>query len=219
MSKALELGEKLIEVGQLLYRSGMLAGTDGNLSARINPESILITKSGVAKGRLKKGDFVTLDLNGKVLDSDTKPSSESGMHLTVYKERPDVWACVHAHPPFSTSFAVAGIKLERNVLPEVAVFVGEIPLVEYATPGVGAISGTIKPYVKEHNAFLLCNHGLLTIGKSIDEAFHRHETVEHYARIMFLALRLGHVNTIPSEELKRLDEIRRKKELLAPVES
>lgn len=218
MSKALELGEKLIEVGASLYRSGMLAGTDGNLSARIDSETILITRSGVAKGRLKKGDFVTLELGGKVLDSDCRPSSEAAMHLTVYNERPEVGSCVHAHPPFSTSFAVAGIKLERNVLPEVAVFVGDIPLVEYAPPGVGAISIAIRPYVKECNAFLLRNHGLLTVGKTIDEAFYRHETVEHYARIMFLALRLGNVNTIPSDELKRLDDLRRKKELVYPGE-
>jgi L-fuculose-phosphate aldolase len=214
-----ELGEKLIEVGSSLYRSGMLAGTDGNLSARIDDQTVLITRSGVAKGRLKKDDFVTVDLSGRVVNSKYKPSTEAAMHLTVYNERPDVWACVHSHPPFSTSFAVAGIKLERNVLPEVAVFVGDIPLIEYAPPGIGAISKAIKPHLRENNAFLLRNHGLLTIGKSVEQAFHRHETVEHYARIMFLALRLGNVNTIPSEELKRLDEMRRQKELVALGES
>ncbi len=219
MAKALELGEKLIEVGQSLYRSGMLAGTDGNLSARIDGQNILVTRSGVAKGRLKKDDFVTVDLTGKPVGSAKKPSTEAAMHLTVYNERPDVQACVHSHPPFSTAFAVAGIKLERNVLPEVAVFVGEIPLIDYAPPGVGAISKAIKPFLQDNNAFLLRNHGLLTLGKSIEEAFHRHETVEHYARILFLAMRLGNVNTIPDGELERLDEIRRNKELIALGES
>jgi len=219
MPNAVELSEKLADVGQSLYRAGMLAGTDGNLSARIDSDTILITRSGAAKGRLGKTDFLKVDLNGRALDSDLKPSSESSMHLTVFEHRPDIMACVHSHPPFSTSFAVAGIKLERNVLPEVAVFVGEIPLIDYAPPGIGAISKAITPFVKEHNAFLLRNHGLLTIGRTIDEAFHRHETVEHYARILFLAIRLGNVNTIPNDELKRLDELRRSRELAAVGES
>jgi len=219
MPKADKLKKKLIEIGSSLYRSGMLAGTDGNLSARIDEERVLVTRRGVAKGRLKEGDFVTVDLDGNVLKSKAQPSSEAAMHLTVYKERPDVWACVHSHPPFATSFAVSGIKLERNVLPEVAIFVGDIPLIDYAPPGIGAISKAIKPFVADNNAFLLRNHGLLTIGRTIDEAFHRHETVEHYARIMFLATRLGKVNTIPEDDLIRLDEIRKQRNLSAVGES
>lgn len=203
-----KLKKKLITIGSSLYRSGMLAGTDGNLSARIDKKRVLITRSGAAKGRLKSGDFVTVDLSGKVLKSKIRPSTEAAMHLTVYNGRPDVWACVHTHPPFATSFAVAGIKLERNVLPEVTVFVGEIPLIDYAPPGVGAISKAITPFLLENNALLLRNHGLLTFGRTVEEAFHRHETVEHYARIMFLATRLGNVNTIPSDDLIRLDELR-----------
>ncbi len=203
--------KKLIEIGASLYRSGMLAGTDGNLSARIDKQHILVTRSGAAKGRLKTGDFVILDLTGKVLKSKARPSTESAMHLTVYNARPDVRACVHTHAPFSTSFAVAGIKLERNVLPEVTIFVGDIPLIDYAPPGIGAISKAIKPFIADNNALILRNHGLLTFGRTIEEAFHRHETVEHYARIMFLSIRLGNVNTIPDDDLIRLDELRRRR--------
>ncbi len=219
MPKSDKLRKKLMTIGNSLYRSGMLAGTDGNLSARIDKERILVTRSGSAKGRLKTGDFVVVDLSGKVLKSKLKPSTEAAMHLTVYNARPDVWACVHTHPPFSTSFAVAGIKLERNVLPEVAVFVGDIPLIEYAPPGVGAISKAIRPYLADNNALLLRNHGLWTLGRTIDEAFYRHETVEHYARIMFLATRLGNVNTIPDNDLVRLDELRRRRNAAAVAES
>ena len=213
MSKVEKLRKKLIEIGGSLYRSGMLAGTDGNLSARIDERYVLVTRSGAAKGRLKERDFVVVDLDGNVVKSRHKPSTEAAMHLTVYNARPDVWACVHTHPPFATSYAVAGIKLERNILPEVAVFVGEIPLIEYAPPGVGAISKAIKPYLTDNNALLLRNHGLLTLGKDIEEAFHRHETVEHFARIMFLATRLGNVNTIPDDDLIRLDELRRRRNM------
>ncbi len=219
MAKVDKLKKKLIEIGRSLYRSGMLAGTDGNLSARIDEKRVLVTRSGAAKGRLKAGDFVIVNLSGNVLKSKTRPSSEAAMHLTVYNARPDVWACVHSHPPFATSFAVAGIKLERNVLPEVAVFVGEIPLIDYAPPGIGAISKAISPFLGEHNALLLRNHGLLTIGRTIAEAFHRHETVEHYARIMFLATRLGNVNTIPDDDLVRLDELRKQRNLSTVGES
>lgn len=218
MPKVDKLKKNLIEIGRSLYRSGMIAGTDGNLSARIDEQRVLVTRRGVAKGRLKNGDFVVVDLNGNVLKTRVQPSSEAAMHLTVYKERPDVGACIHSHPPFATSFAVAGIKLERNVLPEVAVFVGDIPLIDYAPPGIGAISKAIQPYVAGNNAFLLRNHGLLTIGRTIDEAFHRHETVEHYARIMFLASRLGQVNTIPDDDLIRLDEIRKQRNLSTVIE-
>ena len=219
MPKLNKLRKKLIEIGSSLYRSGMLAGTDGNLSARIDEKLVLVTRSGAAKGRLKASDFVTVDLSGKVLKSKIRPSTEAAMHLTVYNARPDIWACVHTHPPFATSFAVAGIKLERNVLPEVTVFVGEIPLIDYAPPGVGAISKAIKPFLLENNALLLRNHGLLTFGRTIEEAFYRHETVEHYARIMFLAMRLGNVNTIPDNDLIRLDELRRQRNAAAVSES
>jgi L-fuculose-phosphate aldolase len=104
-------------------------------------------------------------------------------------------------------------------LPEVTVFVGEIPLIDYAPPGVGAISKAIKPFLLENNALLLRNHGLLTFGRTIEEAFHRHETVEHYARIMFLAMRLGNVNTIPDDDLIRLDKLRRRRNAAAVSES
>lgn len=195
-------------VGTHLYRAGMLAGTDGNLSARISKGNILVTKSGVAKGRLKSTDFVKVDLSGKVLGGKSRPSSEVSMHLTVYNERPDVGACVHSHAPFATSFAVAGIPLEKNILPEVVLFVGDIPLIDYAPPGIGAISKAIKPFLKDNNAFLLRNHGLLTVGETIEEAFHRHETVEHFARILFLAKQLGNVNAIPDDDFVRLSELR-----------
>jgi L-fuculose-phosphate aldolase len=162
----------------------------------------------VAKGRLGQDDFVEVDLEGELISGAGKPSSETAMHLTAYENRPDVQACLHSHPPYATSFAVAGIELARNILPEVAVFVGDVPLIEYAPPGTGAISKAIEPFLGNNNAFLLRNHGLLTIGGSVDEAFFRHETVEHFAKILWRARQLGAVNTIPDDELRRLDKIR-----------
>ena len=208
MGQASELKNELIETGRLLYEKGMLAGSDGNLSAKIDENQLLITKSGVAKGRLKSDDFVEIDFDGKQVSGDGKPSTEAAMHLTVYKNRSDICCCLHSHPPYATSFAVAGMELSRNILPEVAVFVGDIPLLEYAPPGTGAISESIAPFLDKNDAFLLKNHGLLTIGKSIEEAFFKHETVEHFARILWMAKQLGNVNRIPDDELKRLDQLR-----------
>jgi len=179
----------------------------------------MVTRSGAVKGRLNKKDFVVVDLEGNLIQSEAPPSSESSMHLAVYNARPDVWACVHSHAPFSTAFAVAGMPLEKNVLPEVVVFVGEIPLIDYAPPGVGAISKAISPYLKDNDAFLLRNHGLLTIGRTIEQAFHRHETVEHFARILFLASRLGNVNTIPESDFQRLNDVRRLRNATGTSES
>ena len=208
MGQASELKNELIETGRLLYEKGMLAGSDGNLSAKIDENRLLISRSGVAKGRLQSGDFVEIDFDGKQVSGDGKPSTEAAMHLTVYKNRSDICCCLHSHPPYATSFAVAGIELDRNILPEVAVFVGDIPLLEYAPPGTGAISEAIAPFLDKNDAFLLKNHGLLTIGKSIEEAFFKHETVEHFARILWMAKQLGNVNRIPDDELKRLDQLR-----------
>jgi len=207
MGNSNELKNELIEKGRLLYEKGMLAGSDGNLSARIDDNRLLITRSGVAKGRLGIDDFVEVDIEGELISGSSKPSSETAMHLTVYKNRADIRCCLHSHPPYATSFAVAGIELSRNILPEIAVFVGNILLVEYAPPGTGAISKAIGPLLENNEAFLLKNHGLLTIGKSIEEAFFKHETVEHFAKILWMAKQLGNVNTISDDELKRLDKI------------
>ena len=199
----------LVDTGQRLYARGYVSGTDGNFSVKLDDDRILITPAGVAKGQLAPDDLVIVDQNGKQLQGNRKPSSEMAMHLIVYKARPDIRACVHAHPPYATAFAVAGIHLAEDILPEVVVAVGGIPLTDYAPPGTDAVPKSIEPHLEANNAFLLRNHGLLTIGRSLDEAYHRHEVVEHYARIVFLARQLGNVASIPSEDFARLDKMRR----------
>jgi L-fuculose-phosphate aldolase len=195
---------QIITAGRLLSDRQMLAGSGGNLSIRLDSDRILITRSGVAKSRMVEGDIVVVDPDGRRTQGDGEPSSEMLMHLFVYRERPDIMACVHAHPPYATGFAVAGIPLSADVLPEVIVYVGEIPLTPYAAPGTDAVPRSLAPFIQKHNAFLLSNHGLLTIGWTMDEALNRHETVEQFARIMAVARQLGPVNHIPSEDLKRL---------------
>lgn len=188
----------------------MLAGTDGNISVKLDDDRIMITPSGVPKGRMSPDEMVIVDINGKHLQGNKKASSEMLMHLAVYKARPEIKSCVHSHAPYATAFAAAGIELKEDILPEVVVFIGAIPLTDYAPPGTDAIPKSLEPYLDNHNAFLLRNHGLLTIGHDLNEAFNRHETVEHFAKIVHLARQLGNVNSIPSDDFKRLEKMRAK---------
>jgi L-fuculose-phosphate aldolase len=208
MASPFTMKKALVDYGRRLYEQGMIAGTDGNLSVRLDDDRIMVTPSGLPKGRLAPEDMVLVDINGKHLQGAHRASAELAMHLLVYRRRSDVNACIHAHPPHATAFAVAGIQLEQDVLPEVVVTVGRIPLTDYAGPATEEVPRSIEPFVDNSNAFMLRNHGLLTVGGSIEEAFNRHEVVEHYARIILLARHLGNIDTIPGEDFKRLERMR-----------
>lgn len=208
MASPFIMRKAVADFGRRLYEQQMIAGTDGNLSVRLDDDRILVTPSGLPKGRLSPEDMVVVDINGKHLQGSHQASAELAMHLLVYQRRSEVNACIHAHPPHATAFAVAGIGLESDVLPEVVVTVGKIPLTDYAGPGTDEVPKSIEPHVDTCNAFLLRNHGLLTIGRSLEEAFNRHEVLEHYARIVLLARHLGNIDAIPSEDYKRLQRMR-----------
>ncbi len=210
MGSSLSAERAVVDIGRRLHERGMVAGTDGNISVRLDDDRIMVTPSGLAKGRLADNDMVIVDINGKLLQGNNRPSSEVDMHLCVYRSRPEVRACVHSHAPYATAFAVAGIQPGDDVLPEVVVDVGRVQLTEYAPPGTEAVPRSIKPHLESCNAMLLRNHGLLTIGRSLEEAYCRHELVEHYLKILFLARQLGNVEAIPSDDFERLENIRRK---------
>jgi L-fuculose-phosphate aldolase len=205
-----KIAQEIIEVGSRLYTRALLAGTDGNISVRLDKSQILITASGVCKGRMKPNDLTLVDYSGRRLDGERAPSSEMAVHLLAMNERPDIHACVHAHPPYATSFAVSGGQLPDDVLPEVVVFVGSIAHVPYAPPGTKAVPDAVAPFIKTHNAFLLRNHGVVTIGRTLEEAYNRLETVEHFAKILHLATQLGAVDRIPKADFERLKEMHRK---------
>lgn len=208
MSLFFEIKSRIVETGQRLAEREMVAGSDGNISARLDKSRIVISPSGLPKGRMRREDLVVVDMEGNIIEGHRAPSSEIAMHLFVYRNRPEINACVHAHPPYATAFAVAGVKLDRDVLPEVVLLVGDIPLTAYAPPGTGAVPESLAPFIEKNNAFLLANHGLLTIGRNLDEAYNRHETVEQYARILHLARQLGDVRHIPAEDFARLEQLR-----------
>lgn len=200
----------IIDIGKRIWTRGYIASNDGNITVRINQNEIMTTPTGVSKGFMAPEMFIKMDMNGKILTPSKhyRPSSEVKMHIEVYKQREDINAVVHAHPPYCTSFAVAGIPLNKCVLPEAVLTLGGVPIAPYGTPSTKEIPDSIKPYVQNTDAILLANHGALTFGTDLINAYHRMETLEHSANIIFKAIQLGNVNMIPSEEVQKLLEIR-----------
>jgi len=196
--------EEIISVCLNLHQQGFFAGTSGNVSARVKRNEFLITPSGLKKGEISSNQLIKMNLGGKQTGGDLSPSSEYKMHLIVYRKREDVGAIVHAHPPFATGFAAAGIPLDNKVLPEAILVLGRIPLVEYGTPSTWEVPGALDPYLEGNQAFLLMNHGALTLGKNLHEAAHRMETLELFAKVILIARMLGGEKLLTDEQLNKL---------------
>jgi len=207
----------IVEIGRRMYARGYTASNDGNISVRIGPDRLLMTPKSVCKGFMTPDMMCVTDLDGKKISGDRDPSSEALMHLEVYRQRPDVNAVVHAHPPTATGFAVAGIPLDRAVLAEVLTTLGSIPLAEYATPSTAELPEAVRKYIKAHDGMLLANHGALTVGADLYAAYYKMETIEHFAHISLVARMLGRENLISREEVKRLQELRGTYGIKAPA--
>ncbi len=207
MPDRIDILRQLVNVSHWLAERGFVAATDGNVSARLPSGTILITPSGLNKGRVTAKDLVEVHPDGTVLRGKRKPSTEMDMHLFVYEKRPDIHAVVHAHPVHATAFAVARVPMTGAVLPEVILGLGGVPLATYATPSTREVRDSIAPYVMRANAILLANHGVLTMGASPDEAFFRMEKVEQAAHILSVAKALGGVHRLTPAELQRLRAI------------
>jgi L-fuculose-phosphate aldolase len=208
-----ELRREMVRVGRLLWERGYVAATDGNLSARLNSDRLLVTPSGLSKGFLSEDELTVIRLDGEPVPSyrgrGQRPSSEILMHLEVYRQRPDVNAVVHAHPPIAVAFSIAGVSLAQCVLPEVVVTLGGIPTTEYATPGTPEVPETIRHAVRDYDAIVLAHHGSLTVGGTLWEAYLRLEKVEHTAEITLAAQQLGRVRTLSPHAVDKLTEMRR----------
>lgn len=201
------LRQTMVEIGRRMYNRGYVAANDGNISVRLDSDRILTTPTGVSKGFMAPEKMVIVDLTGKPL-SDGRPSTELPMHLFIYRERPDVQAVVHAHPPFATGFATAGMPLDKCVLAEVIVTIGSIPLAAYGTPSTEELPNTLKPFIHSCEAFLMANHGSVTIGRDLMDAYFKMERVEHFAKIVFIARALGGERVLPKEQVQKLYELR-----------
>jgi L-fuculose-phosphate aldolase len=207
----------IVEVGRRMYNRGYTASNDGNISVRLGTDRLLMTPKSVCKGFMTPDMMCVTDLDGRKLQGDRDPSSEMLMHLEVYRQRPDVQAVVHAHPPTATGFAVAGIPLDRAVLAEVLTTLGSIPIAEYATPSTSELPEAVRQYIKAHDGMLLANHGALTVGADLYSAYYKMETIEHFAHISLVARMLGRENLISREEVLRLQGLRGTYGIKAPA--
>jgi L-fuculose-phosphate aldolase len=203
------LATEIVRICHRLYERGLIAGTEGNVSARLSANVILATTAGICKGDIDETHVVALSPDDvRPLEPNRTPSTEIRMHLALYKRRPDVMAVVHAHPPTATGFAVAAFDFMAPVLPELVAQIGPVPLVPYGQPGTDELASRIEPFADGHDAFLLANHGVTTVGRSLDEALHRMESLEQGARIILAAHQLGRVNELPPESARALRALR-----------
>lgn len=203
-----ELRQDIVEVGRLVFQKGWIAANDGNISIRLDESRVLCTPTGVCKGMMHPDDLIICDLEGNKLIGRKERTSEIMMHLTIYKLRPDVRAVVHAHPPVATGFATAGRALNQALLPEVIIGLGCVPLAAYGLPGTPELTEPMLPYIPKYNALLLANHGAVAYGDEVFQSYFRMETVEHYARISFVAEMLGGPTVLPRQEVTKLLDAR-----------
>ena len=211
MVNEFEIKKQICEIGKRIYAKGMVASNDGNISVKISDNEFLCTPTGVSKGFMTPEYICKVDANGKVIQANPgfKPSSEIKMHMRVYRERPDVTSVVHAHPLYATSFAIAGIPLTEPIMPEAVIALGCVPIAEYGTPSTEEIPDAVSKYVQHFDAVLLANHGALTFSDSLLNAYHKMESVEFYAQLLYQAKMLGGAQPLSDSQVQRLYEIRR----------
>lgn len=209
-----ELRAAIVETGKLAYQSGLMISNDGNISARMADGNILMTPSGVCKGRINPADLLIIDINGKVVrpaaDPALRPTSEQPMHLEVYRSRPDVRAVIHTHLIFANALIISKGKIRMDVIPEAAIAFGSVPVTEYSMPSSGQNAEVIRGLIATHNVVLIRNHGALAVGKDLDEALIHMERLEHVAKTLTYAELLGNVNALPPEMLEAIRQASRR---------
>lgn len=199
-----KLKELMCDIGRRIWLKGFCAGNEGNHSYRLSEDRFLCTPTGISKGQLKPDDLCVVDAEGKQVSGKRARTSEMLLHLFIYKNRPDIRAVIHSHPPHATAFAIAGMELPTCIHPEAEVFLGRVPTAKYVTPGDTRLGETLAPYIKDSNTILLSNHGTVSFGSSLDDAYYKLEIVDAYSRILLLAKQLGYVQTLTNDEMKEL---------------
>jgi L-fuculose-phosphate aldolase len=196
--------DEIVRFGRMLHERSFVAAMDGNLSVRLDSERILVTPTCVSKGTMRPSDMVVVDPEGKRISGRRNVTSEIGMHLLIYRMRPDIQAIVHAHPPTATGFAAAGIPLTEPLVCEVVIGLGCIPLARYGTPGTSELAQTLEPYVPQYDAILMSNHGVVAYAATLEHAYMRMETVEHFAQISLVTHLLGRQQPLKQGEIEKL---------------
>ncbi len=195
---------EMARLGRRLYRLGYVPGTSGNLSVRLDAERLLATPTGVSKASLRACDMVIVDLDGRHISGTRMVTSEIDMHLAIYRRRADVEAIVHAHPVAATAFACCGRSLDEVLCQEAVMTLGPVPLARYATTGTKQVAASLEPWVADHQAILLANHGAVSYGPSLLDAFYKMETLEHLAQIHLMAHQLGTACALEEDQLEQV---------------
>lgn len=211
MKSELEIKQEMCAIGKRVYDRGMVASNDGNFSVKLNDNEFLCTPTGVSKGFMTPEYICKVDANGNVLEANEgfRPSSEIRMHLRIYQKRPDVNAVVHAHPLYATTFAIAGQPLMDPIMPEAVLFLGGVPLAKYGTPGTMEVPDSVEPFLDQYDAVLLENHGALSYADTLLSAYHKMESVEFYAQLLYQTKMVGGPQILPQKRVVQLYEIRR----------
>ena len=206
-----EIKQLMCEIGKRVYDRRMVASNDGNFSVKLNDNEFLCTPTGVSKGFMTPEYICKVDAKGNVLEANPgfKPSSEVKMHMRIYEKRPDVKAVVHAHPIYATAFAINGMALEDPIMPEAVLFLGGVPLAKYGTPSTMEIPDAIEEFLPHYDQVLLEKHGALAWGSDILSAYHKLESVEFYAELLFKSRMLGNPQNLNEEQVGKLYDIRR----------
>jgi L-fuculose-phosphate aldolase len=199
---------EILRFGQMLHDHGLIAATDGNISVRLNEASVLVTPTCISKGMMTCDDLLVVDMHGRRISGFRDVTSELAMHMTIYRMRPDVNAIVHAHPPTATGFAACGLALDQALISEVLLSLGSVPLARYATPGTSELSSALEPFIPDHDAVLMANHGVVTYGSDLLTAYMNMETVEHFAKIALVVKQLGCERPLAAEQVTKLQEMR-----------
>ncbi len=188
-----KIREQICEVGHNLWQLGFVAANDGNISVKLDDGTFLATPTGTSKRILKPEMLIKMNANNEIVHCPEgyKPSSEFKMHLRCYRERPEINAVVHAHPPTATGYAIAHIPLDEYTMPEAIIFLGSVPIAPYGTPGTEEVPDSVAPFLPDHDTILLMNHGALTVGVDLTQAYYRMETLEHFAKVSLVAHQLG----------------------------
>jgi L-fuculose-phosphate aldolase len=207
---AYQIKQEICEIGRRLYNKGFAAANDGNISYRIGENEVLCSPTMVSKGFMKPDDICSVDMEGNQLSGKRKRSSEILLHLTIMKARPDVKSVVHCHPPHATAFAVAREPIPQCVLPEVEVFLGDVPITTYETPGGQKFADTVLPFVHKCNVMMLANHGTVSFGESVERAYWWTEILDAYCRILMLSRDLGRVNYLGDAKTRELLDLKTK---------
>ena len=208
MAGQLHSRREIVNIGKMLHQRGYIAACDGNLSVRLNRNEVLVTPTAMSKGAMKSADLVIVDMSGRKLKGRREVTSEIGMHLLIYRMRPDVNAVVHAHPRTATGFAASGIALNQPLVCEVVIGLGQIPLAPYGTPGTPELAETLKPLVPDFDAILMANHGVVTYGADLQSAYMKMETVEHFAQITLVTHMLGKQQPLEYSAVEKLLVVR-----------